>query len=339
MPWVLTGTVILILSIASVRFYSRVMVKNTFTGEKAYLFVTIPTGSTFNDVCDILEAKKLLIHRNSFEWLAHRKQYDSRVRPGRYRITGGMTNNALVNLLRSGRQEPVLLKLQQVRTSEDLAGLIGRRIETDSASLARLFRDPGFLARYGVTPVTLFVLFIPNTYEVYWNTSGEQLFNRMQQEQRKFWNQKRQELASGAGLTISEVVTLASIIEKETARNDEKPIIAGVYLNRIRRGIPLQADPTVIYAWNDYTIRRVMNSHTRINSPYNTYLHAGLPPGPICLPSIASIDAVLHYEKHGYLYFCAREDLSGYHNFAADLAGHNRNARKYQQALDKLKIR
>jgi UPF0755 protein len=250
-----------------------------------------------------------------------------------------MSNNALVNLLRSGRQVPVRITIQNVRTREDLAGKIGRQLEVDSTNLIRLFNDQTYLSGFGLSPATLFVMFIPDTYEFLWNTSGDQLFERMNHEYQQFWNGKRRMQADSLHMDIPEIVTLASIVEKESNKNDEKPMIAGVYMNRLKRGIPLQADPTIIFAWNDYSIRRVLNRHLKIKSSYNTYIRTGLPPGPICLPSIASVEAVLHAKPTEYIYFCAKEDLSGYHNFASDLAAHNRNAKKYQQALNKLKVK
>jgi UPF0755 protein len=299
----------------------------------------VHTGSGFQAVIDSLVKKGYLTDPGKFEWLARRKHYDQRVRPGRYRLVDGMRNNTLVNLLRSGRQEPVRIIIQNVRTREELAGKIGRNLEVDSTRLSKLFNDPEFLARYDIFPPTLFILFIPNTYEFYWNTSGEQLFARMSREYQRFWNPGRIRLADSLHLSVAEVVTLASIVEKESNKNAEKPVIAGVYLNRLKKQIPLQADPTVIFAWNDYRIRRVLKKHTEIKSPYNTYYRTGLPPGPICLPSVASVDAVLHAVNHTYYYFCAREDLSGYHSFATGLEEHNRNARRYQKALDKMNIR
>jgi UPF0755 protein len=299
----------------------------------------IYSGSGFGAVKDSLVKKGYLTDPEKFEWLARRKHYYQHVKPGRYRLVNGMRNNALVNLLRAGIQEPVQIVVQNVRTREDLAGKIGRHLEVDSTRLSLLFNDPAFLARYRVTPQTLFVLFIPDTYEFFWNTSGEQLFRRMHQEYERFWTPRRRHLADSLHLSVEEVVTLASIVEKETNKNDEKPVIAGVYLNRLKKQVPLQADPTVIFAWNDYRIRRVLKMHTEIKSPFNTYYRSGLPPGPICLPSIASVDAVLHAARHSYYYFCAKEDLSGYHNFASDLEEHNRNARKYQKALNKMNIR
>jgi UPF0755 protein len=306
---------------------------------KKSCYFYVRTGSGFLAVRDSLVKKGYLTDPGKFEWLARRKHYDQHIKPGRYRLVDGMRNNALVNLLRSGKQEPVRIIIQNVRTREELAGKIGRNLEVDSVQLVRLFNDPAYLSKYDISPPTLFTLFIPDTYEFYWNTSGDQLFARMNREFTKFWNPGRKRLADSLHLTVAEVVTLASIVEKESNKNDEKPLIAGVYLNRLNRQIPLQADPTVIYAWNDYRIRRVLKKHTELKSPYNTYFRTGLPPGPICLPSVASVDAVLHARNHAYYYFCAREDLSGYHSFATSLEEHNRNARRYQKALDKMNIR
>lgn len=307
--------------------------------EKKSCYFYIHTGSGFEAVKDSLVKKGYLAAPQKFEWLARRKHYDQHVKPGRYRLVDGMRNNALVNMLRAGLQEPVRIVIQNVRTREELAGKIGRQLEVDSVRLITLFNDPVYLEKFDITPPTLFTLFIPDTYEFYWNTSADQFLHRMYREYSRYWTAGRRQLAGALHLSVPEVVTLASIVEKESIKNDEKAVIAGVYLNRLAKRIPLQADPTVIFAWNDYRIRRVMKIHTEIRSPYNTYNNTGLPPGPICLPSITSIEAVLHAEKHSYYYFCAKPDFSGYHNFASDLESHNRNARMYQKALDKMNIR
>ena len=333
------GITVILLAIALFWYYSIVTKPVINLKDRKSCYFYIHTGSGFQAVRDSLVKKGYLREPEKFEWLARRKHYDQRVKPGRYRLVNGMRNNALVNMLRSGRQEPVRIIVQNVRTREELAGKIGRNLEVDSTRLSKLFNDPSYLAGFGISPSTLFVLFIPDTYEFYWNTSGDQLFKRMYREYKHFWIPRRKQMADALHLSIAEVVTLASIIEKESNKNEEKPMIAGVYLNRLKKQIPLQADPTVIYAWNDYRIRRVLKMHTEIKSPYNTYNHTGLPPGPICLPSVASIDAVLHAVNHSYYYFCAKEDLSGYHNFATDIEGHNRNAMKYQKALDKMNIK
>jgi UPF0755 protein len=334
-----TAAILVFCAFILTHFYLRITKPVISLGEKKSSFFYIHTGSGFQAVKDSLIKQGYLTDPDAFEWLAKRKKYVQHVKPGRYRLTNGMRNNALVNLLRSGMQETVPVIIQNVRTPAELAGRIGKKLEVDSLQLIRKFKDPGYLGRYNLAPPTLLVLFIPNTYDFYWNTSEDQLFKRMAQEFERFWNTQRKRAADSLHLTVAQVITLASIIEKETNKNDEKRIIAGVYLNRLKKGIPLQADPTVIFAWNDFRIKRVTKKHTEIKSPYNTYVRTGLPPGPICLPSISSIDAALHPANHSFIYFCAKEDLSGYHNFAADLDTHNSNARRYQKALDKLNIR
>jgi UPF0755 protein len=241
-------------------------------------------------------------------------------------------------LLRSGEQLPVNLIFNNIRDINQLAGAVGRQIEADSVSIVKLLTDSTYLSLLGLNREIAPILFIPNTYEMYWNTSAEGFIKRMHDEYIKFWKGERTSLANEIGLTIAEVVTLASIVEKETNKNDEKPIIAGVYMNRLKAGWRLQADPTVIYAIGDYSIKRVLNVHKEFRSPYNTYQVHGLPPGPICIPSIASIDAVLNYDRNSYLFFCAKDDLSGYHVFARTNRQHNINARKYQEALNKMGI-
>jgi len=319
-------------------YYQNFFQPNVTTGDQPSAYIYIHTGADFPAIKNLLSAHHFIRDMKSFEWVAQKKKYDVRVRQGRYKICNGMNNNELVNLLRSGKQEPVRLILQNVRTPEELAGKIAAQVEGDSISILNLMHDPGYLREFGAGPVTVFTLFIPNTYEFLWNTTADQFIRRMYKERQKFWNDERLTMMSHEGLDIPGVITLASILEKETAKNTEKPVIAGVYLNRLRKGWPLQADPTLIFAWNDYTIKRVLSKHKEINSLYNTYKYTGLPPGPICLPSVSSIDAVLNYEKHAYMYFCAKDDLSGYHNFAVTLAEHNRNAERYQAALKRLNI-
>lgn len=335
----LPGLTLLIMALAFVRLYWIISLPIVDLKGKPAAYLYIPTGSDFEDIQKLLGSARYPDHLSAFTWLAKRKNYPGKIKPGRYKIVDGMRNNDLVNMLRSGRQEPVRITIQNIRTPEDLAGKIGKSLETDSSHLIRLFRDSLFLQKFGLSETDLFIYFIPDTYEFLWNTSGEALFRRMNREFRKFWNDNRLREADSLKLTIQEIVTLASIIEKETNKNDEKARIAGVYYNRLRKHIPLQADPTVIFAWKDYTIRRVLNRHLQIKSPYNTYQFSGLPPGPICIPSIASVNAVLHTEHNDFLYFCAKEDLSGYHAFARTMAEHSNNARKYQQALDALNIK
>ena len=336
--WIFLLLIPLGIVFTAIRYYRYIYQPNVVVATSADHYLLIPTGSDFEKVLALLYTKGIIRDHAAFEWVALKKSYNTRVKPGRYRIMNGMSNNELINLLRSGKQEPVNVVFQNIRTKEDLAGKISHQLEIDSSAFLALLKDPSYLHEYNVTPATVFCLFIPNTYEFFWNTTSDQFIRRMKREQTKFWNNDRVASMKNIDLSIPEVITLASIVEKESSKDDEKPAIAGVYINRLRKGWPLQADPTLIFAWNDYSIRRVLNKHKEIDSPYNTYMHTGLPPGPICLPSVASVDAVLHYKKHNYMYFCAKDDLSGYHNFGSTLAEHNRNAEKYQAALKRLNI-
>ncbi|MBN4051413.1 endolytic transglycosylase MltG [bacterium AH-315-M05] len=309
----------------------------TLHGKKTAYFY-IPTGSTFADVVNRLYEKNYILNTASFEWLAEVKKLKNNIHPGRYLIKANMSNDELINLLRSGRQKPVQLILNTLRTKEQLASKISKQIEADSLSLLNLLHDADFSGEYNLTNENVLMLFIPNTYEFYWNTSAKEFFERMTKEYNRFWTEERKARAEEIGLSRAEVSILASIVGQETTKNDEKPLIAGVYINRLKKGMRLEADPTLIYAIGDFSIRRVLNVHKDIDSPYNTYKYTGLPPGPICLPSIASLDAVLNYQKHDYIFFCAKEDFSGYHNFAKTYAQHIINARKFRRELNKRKI-
>jgi UPF0755 protein len=301
--------------------------------------VYIPTNASFDDLKTMLYSKGMIIHRRTFEWLAHFKGYDQHVKPGRYIVYPGMSNNELVRMLNAGEQTPVKVIINNIRTKEELAGHISKQIEADSLSLIQLMNSGEYIKNFGFTNQNILMMFIPNTYEFYWNTTASKFMERMDNEYSIFWNSDRQAKLNQTGLSREEVTILASIIEKETNKNDEKPRIAGVYINRLRKGWLLQADPTVVYALGDFSIQRVLKSHKEIVSPYNTYKIAGLPPGPICLPSIVSIDAVLNFEKHNYFYFCARDDFSGYHDFSSSYSQHFINAQRYQKALDRMDIK
>ncbi len=245
-----------------------------------------------------------------------------------------MNNLELLKMLRSGKQLPVNLVFNSIRTREQFAERISEQIEPAKDSLLYLMRDEKFLSPLDVDSNTVLTLFIPNTYQFFWNTSGRQFVRRMKTEHDKFWNAERKQKALQLGLQPAQVTVLASIIEQETQRDDEKPVIAGVYLNRLKKKLNLQADPTLVYALGDFSIKRVLSEYKKIDSPYNTYKYAGLPPGPICIPSIISIDAVLNRFPHNYLYFCARDDFSGYHVFASTYAQHQVNARRFHKALN-----
>ena len=289
----------------------------------------IPTGSDYQSVKNEIVALNVLKSKRAFDWLARRLKYDENVHPGRYVLTDGMTNQQLINMLRMGYQTPVKVVFNNMRTVEQLAGRISEQIEADSTSIiTEIYNEDNVDA----------TTFIPNTYEFYWNTDAGVFVDKMVAEYNRFWNETRQQKAKEIKLTQREVSILASIVDKETTKKSEMPTIAGVYLNRLRKHWPLQADPTLVYALGDYNIRRVLDVHKDIDSPYNTYKYAGLPPGPICIPSIAAIDAVLNAEKHNYFYFCAKDDLSGYHVFAKNITEHNKNAEKYRKALNRNKI-
>jgi UPF0755 protein len=335
--WSITLLIIAAL-ITGYLLYRAIFMPNVWTGEQDHVSVYIPTGSSFGEVKLILYEHGIVVNRNTFEWLAAQKKYDQFVKPGHYVITRGMSNDELINLLRSGNQTPVNVTFNSLRSIEKLASVVSAQIEADSASIASLLNNESYISDFGFNSTSIMSMFIPNTYELWWTTDAKQFIERMYAEYDAFWNESRREKAEKAGLTIDEVVTLASIVEKETNKNDEKPTIAGVYINRLKAGWRLQADPTLIYAWQDYSIKRVLNTHKTIDSPYNTYKHGGLPPGPICIPGISSIDAVLNYEDHRYMFFCASADLSGYHSFAKTSREHNRNARAYQKALDEMKV-
>ncbi|MBP6976794.1 MAG: endolytic transglycosylase MltG [Lentimicrobiaceae bacterium] len=306
---------------------------NVIVSDPENASVYIRTNSDFEDVKSQLYSQGFIKRRNTFEWLAEKKTYPSQIKAGRYLLFNGMSNNVLINTLRAGLQTPVQVVMNNIRLKKDLAGKVGRQLEADSLSILLLLSDSIFLQKLGFNTENCLTLFIPNTYEFYWNTDATGFINRMYKEYEEFWIPERDQKRTRSGMTRQEVSILASIIEKETRKNDEKARMAGVYMNRWRDDWKLQADPTIVYVVGDFTMKRVLNRHTRIDSRYNTYLYEGLPPGPICVPSIESIDAVLDFEEHDYYYFCAREDFSGYHAFAKTYNQHLINARKYQRAF------
>jgi UPF0755 protein len=315
-------------------FYSIVLMPNTRVKGNDTAFLYIPTGSDFDDLKNLLYENDFVIRKSGFEWLAMKKNLPHHVYPGKYAIRNGMSNQELINFLRSGKQTPVNLVINNYRTREDFARFVQADIEPDSAEIMTLFNDSGYLDSFGFNRINILTMIIPNTYQVYWNITAKELFRRMNTEYKKFWNAGRLQKAEALGIDPVGVSILASIVEKETNKDDEKPDIAAVYLNRLNLGWKLQADPTLVYALGDFSINRVLNIHKSYDSPFNTYLYAGLPPGPICIPSIASIDAVLNRSSNKYLFFCARDDFSGYHVFATTNQQHSINAEKYRRALD-----
>lgn len=305
-------------------------VNTAFNNEAAHVF--IPTNASLADVME--EIAPLLRDEESFRSVANQKKYNANIKPGHFIITRGMSNNDIINTLRSSNI-PINIKFNNQERLEDLAGNISNQIEADSISLINAMRDPDFIKEVGLNEDTALSLYIPNTYEFYWNTSAEQFRERMKKEYESFWNESRMAKAKNLNLTREQVISLAAIVQKETAKVDERPRVAGVYTNRLKVGMLLQADPTVIYAIKresgdyDQVIKRVLYKDLELDSPYNTYKYAGVPPGPIAMPDISSIDAVLNPEKHGYYYFVADVTNFGYHKFAKNLAQHNANKVEY----------
>ena len=336
--WTLAIILLVVVGWVCYVIYGLIYKNNVDLGGQSSTYIYIRTGAKYKDVLDTLYDRKLIINHNSFEQVAKKKSYPLLVHPGKYKITTGMSNNALINELRSGNQEPVKITFNSVRKKEDLAGKLGAKIEPDSTHLLEAFNDEGLLVKYGFNRENVLAMFVPNTYQMYWNTTPVDFMARMAKEYKAFWNDDRKEKAKALNMTQTQVMILASIVEKETPVESDKPMIAGVYINRLKRNIPLEADPTLIWAANDFTIKRVLDIHKHIESPYNTYKYKGLPPGPIDIPSVSSIDAVLNYTKHNYIYFCANDDLSGSSCFAKTYPEHIANAHKYQKALNKRNI-
>lgn len=305
-------------------------------GETAALF--IPTGATYEDVVTILSADGKLADRDAFELMASLMGYSKSVKPGKYKLVGGLSARKLVSMLRSGSQTPVRVTFNGVRDVEHLAAVISNYLEYDSVSFVAAMTDSALLAKYGFTPREAPALFLPDSYDVWWNCTPEDWVGRMAKEYKKFWNRQRQEKADSIGLTPLQVSTLASIVEEESNNREDQRVIAGLYLNRLRIGMPMQACPTIKFALGDFSLRRISYADTQVDSPYNTYLNQGLPPGPIRITSKSVIDAVLNRTPSEYLYMCARPDGSGRHDFARTLAQHQRNAAQYHKILNSKNI-
>lgn len=303
-------------------------------------YVYIPTGATYRTLLDSLggdgERVKSIAR---FEQTAKLLKFRDNVRPGKYQLKKGMDYMALVRMFQRGFQSPQRVTFNNIRLMTQLAGRVSGQIEPDSLDLIQTIMADTTPAHYGFTRQTFIGMFIPDTYEVYWNISPSGFLDRMKKEYDKFWSDDRVAKLKETGLTRQQAVTLASIVYEETKKEDEMPTVAGVYINRLNKGMKLQADPTVKYAVGDFTLRRILFRHLEVDSPYNTYMYEGLPPGPICMPSVAAIDAVLNYQRHNYLFFCAKADFSGYHSFAVTNAEHERNRAAWVQALNRAGIR
>jgi len=297
-------------------------------------FFIYPDTQADKVIADLINSG-IITNESALHWVAKQKGYEGEVKSGKYLIYDQWNANQLINTLRAGNQNPIKFILTSVRLVEELAGKMGEEFAPDSLAFSHALSSPKVAAQFGFDTYTFPTMFLPNTYEMYWNYSVDQVFGRMAKEYKKFWNKERREKAQQMNLTQSEVTILASIVKAETNRRDEAPQIAGVYVNRLKKGMPLQADPTLVFALGDFGIRRVLNAHKKIDSPYNTYMYKGLPPGPINIPELHYIDAVLNYARHSYYYFCAKEDFSGYSSFAKTYNDHLANARRYQRALSR----
>ncbi len=333
--WAIAIIGVIIAAFFSLYVYNAMFKKNTaFNNDVAYIYIS--SNASYNDVREQLIP--LIENIDTFDALATQKKYVNNIKAGKYLIKRGMNNNDIINSIRTNNI-PIKLAFNNQETIEKLAGRVANQIEADSISLINAMYSQEFLSSKGFTKKTILGMFIPNSYEFFWNTSSEEFANRMYKEYNRFWNATRVNKAKALGFTKDEVMTLASIVHEESKQASEQPRIAGVYINRIKIGMPLQADPTLKFAayqlpeYKNTVIKRVLNVHKEINSPYNTYMYKGLPPGLICMPDISAIDAVLNYEKHNYLYFAADAKRLGFHKFAKTLSQHNVNAREYQRYL------
>ena len=319
------------------KLYSKYFKANTNVTAKTYLY--IPTKATYQQVLDSIDKHQLFIDKASFLSLAEDRDFKTRFKSGKYPFEKGLNNRQILNMLVAGNQEAVDLSFRNIRLKEKFVATASKKLEFDSTSLIQLLDSVEFVESYGFNKENIYTMFIPNSYQMYWNISGKDFFIRMNKEYLKFWNNERLTKAKALNLSPQDITILASIVDSEALMDKEMPTIAGLYLNRLNKGIKLEADPTVIFANNDFTIRRVLYRHLRKESPYNTYLNLGLPPGPITMPSINAIDAVLNHQSHNYIFMCAKEDFSGYHNFATNLSEHLANAKKFQAALNARNIK
>ena len=331
-------SLIILVGIIFIYFASLFLMPNIFpkSHKKEYLYIY--ENASLNDVISQLQKKAEIKSISSFKKVVKLLKYKE-IKSGKYEIRKGMNNFILVRNLKNGRQTPVNLTFNNIRNKEQLAGRLSAQLMPDSIEILRLLNDSAFLSPYQLNPYTSICVFLPNSYQILWNVSAQKLFERMYKEYENFWTEDRKRLAASIPMTQSEVITLASIVDSETNSEKEKPIVAGLYINRLHKNMRLQADPTVIFAIGDFSIKRVTGNYIRFDSPYNTYLHNGLPPGPIRIPMLTTIDAVLNHDKNDYIYMCAKETLNGEHNFASNWADHQKNAEKYQQALNERGIR
>ena len=328
---------VILAGIAGGRIYWLFFSKPFQLSETQYIYIDADDNidSVYYKINSIGKPKSM----QGFRMLAEKEDYANHIKTGKYAIKPTDNMRYLHRRLALGYQSPVNITVGSVRSLDRISRNVGKQLMIDSVDIAQLLTDTAYIHSIGYTKETLPALFIPNTYEVYWDMSAKDFIQRMEKENKAFWNTERMEKAKAIGLSPIEVATLASIVEEETANNEEKPMVAGLYINRLKRGMLLQADPTIKFSLQDFGLKRILYKHLEVKSPYNTYKNTGLPPGPIRIPSIRGLESVLNHAKHNYLYMCAKEDFSGTHNFAVTSAQHAANARKYQQALNRRGIR
>ena len=326
--------VVIVIAVGCTMAYNKVFKNNNVAVEK--VVVTVPKNATFNQLMDSLRIHQVLLDEKSFQWVCKLRRFQT-PKMGHYELHEGMNNKDITTLLRQGQHYGVKFTFNNLRTKNQLVEKVDHRFFFAPEEFSALLNDNDFLANYGFDTATCIAAFIPDSYEFFYDITVEDFFERMMDYYKRFWNDERRKQAEEIGLTPTEVAVLASIVEEENYKASEKAMIAGVYMNRLNKGMLLQADPTVKYAVGDPTLKRILLEYTKVDSPYNTYLYPGLPPAPIRIPEASTMDSVLHYTHHNYLYMCAKDDLSGYHNFAATLAEHNCNAAAYHRALNRLK--
>lgn len=331
--WISIGVLVAIGAIVGFIYYKTMLSPNIVVNGKAK-YLLVYENDSFDDVVKHLKETGAVKDINSFIRTARNNGYPESIRSGRYKLEDGMSNYLLVHRLINNRQTPLSISFNNIRTKQQLAKRLSEQLMMSESDLLDVLNDPVALNEFGVLPETAVALFLPNSYEVYWNLSPTDLLRRMKKEYDKFWSEERMRKLNDVGISQLEVSTLASIVEEETNKADERPMVAGLYLNRLRRGMRLQADPTVKFALGDFALRRLLSGHLTVDSPYNTYQNEGLPPGPIRVASMEGIDAVLNYVNHDYIFMCAKPDRSGYHDFAVSYKDHLDNASKYRKSLD-----
>lgn len=333
------GLALLVILFLAVGFWAYRMVLASNFSIKKTTYVYVDSQKNFDDLCNQLKDSASCKSLTSFRQLAYLTGYPQKMKTGRYAIEPGTGNLRLLKNLIGGLQSPMRITFNNIRLRTDLAQRLDDQLMITKDELLTRFADSAYCAGLGYTPETIQCMFIPNTYEVYWDITLDNFMKRMQKEYKAFWTDARKEKAKKIGITPVEVSVLASIVEEETASPEEYPMVAGLYLNRLHIGMPLQADPTVKFAVGDVTLKRILFEHLQVESPYNTYKHTGLPPGPIRVPSIKGINGVLNRTQHDYIYMCAKEDFSGRHNFASTLAEHAKNANRYRAELNRRQIK